>query len=266
MSVSIHPMANVEPGAELGDGVTIGPFAHVGAEVILGAGTTIHNHASVVGRTELGEACAVYPNSSIGGAPQSLGFKPDPASRLRVGARTVFRENTTAHAGLPKHSGTTEIGSDCYFMHGSHVGHDCHVGNNCVLAALVCIGGHCTIGETVWMGGLCALHQFTQVGDHAFIGGGSVVVGDVIPFGIVAGNKAALAGLNVIGLSRRGFSRDRIKALRKGYKAIFRSDRHFSEAVSAASATLGDNEDVAKVLAFIEAARERPLCMPERRR
>lgn len=264
MSVTIHPLADVAPGAELGEGVEIGAFCHVGPHAVIGAGTHLHPHASVIGHSRLGENCVLHAHAVVGGAPQVIGFVPDAASRLEIGDRTVFREHASAHTGLPHHNGTTRIGRDCYIMIGAHIGHDCQLGDHCVLANTAALAGHITLGDHVWMGGLSAIHQFSHVGDHAFIAGGAIVVGDVIPFGTVVGNRAHLTGLNVKGLARRGFDRQRIRALRRGYKAIFETDRPFAEAVTAARRTFAGNQDVESILAFIEMDRPRPLCFPDR--
>ncbi|MEL6287036.1 MAG: acyl-ACP--UDP-N-acetylglucosamine O-acyltransferase, partial [Pseudomonadota bacterium] len=225
VTVKVHPLANVERGAELGRSVEIGPFCHVGANVTIGDGTRLFPHATVMGHTRLGEDCELHPYAIVGNAPQVMGYVPDAYSRLEVGDRTVFRENASAHTGSPSGSGISRIGSDCYFMTNVHIGHDCQLGDHCVIASGAGLAGHVTFGHHVWVGGYSAFHQHTHVGAHAFIGGGAIVVGDVIPFGTVVGNRAALTGINVKGLLRRGFSRDRIRAMRRGYKTLFESEQ-----------------------------------------
>ncbi|MEM0986057.1 MAG: acyl-ACP--UDP-N-acetylglucosamine O-acyltransferase [Pseudomonadota bacterium] len=264
MSAKIHPLADVDPGASLGDAVEIGAFCHVGPHATIGAGTRLHAHASVIGHTTLGAQCVLHAHAIVGGAPQVIGNEPDRRSRLEIGDRTVFREYASAHTGLPDFGGTTRIGTDGYIMIGAHIGHDCQVGNHCVLANSAALAGHITLGDHVWMGGLSAIHQFSHVGEHAFIAGGAIVVGDVIPFGTAVGNRATLAGLNVKGLARRGFSRDRIKAMRRGYKALFDTGGSFAEAVEAAKQAFAGDADVSRIIAFIEMERARPLCFPAR--
>ncbi|WP_370372263.1 acyl-ACP--UDP-N-acetylglucosamine O-acyltransferase [Henriciella pelagia] len=262
-SVNIHPTAIVEDGAELGDGVSIGAFAYVGSEVKLGDGSKIHQRATVIGRSELGAKVEVYPGASIGCAPQILGFKDDGTSRLTIGSGTILRENVTIHGGSPTHGGLTSVGDDCLLMVGAHVAHDCHVGNKCVFANGVQIGGHIIVGDQVWMGGLAAVHQFCRIGRHAFVGGGAIVVADIIPYGSVIGNHAHLAGLNIVGMKRRGFSRKSIHDLRAAYRMLFAKEGTFSERVADAEETYGDCPELVEIIEFIKAGKSRALCLPE---
>ncbi|MEM7767602.1 MAG: acyl-ACP--UDP-N-acetylglucosamine O-acyltransferase [Pseudomonadota bacterium] len=264
MTATIHPLANVERGAELGRSVTIGPFCHVGANVVIGDRTQVFPRATIIGHTKIGADCEIHPHAVIGGGPQTIGYTPDETSRLEIGDRTVFRENASAHTGSPSHSGVTRIGSDCYFMTNVHIGHDCQIGDHCVIASGAGLAGHVSLGDHVWVGGYSATHQFTRVGAHAFIGGGAILVGDVIPYGAVVGNRAALTGLNVKGLLRRGFSRTRIRAMRRAYVALFTGEQPFVERVASAKAEFAGDEDVMQIIAFIEMDRPRPLCFPDR--
>lgn len=262
MTVDIHPTAIVETGAQLGDNVSIGALAYVGPEVILHDNVKLYPKSTVLGRTVLGEGVEIFPGSIIGGPPQVLGYKDSAESRLEVGARTIMREHTTLHAGSPSHGGLTSVGADCLFMAHTHAAHDCQIGEKNVIANNTHIGGHVTTGEQVWMGGGVAVHQFCRIGPHAFVGGGAVLVADVIPFGSVVGNHAHLAGLNIVGLKRRGFSRETIKSLRAAYRMLYAKEGTFSERLVDTEQTYGENEDVAKIIDFIRTNENRSLCLP----
>ena len=263
MSVDIHPTAVVEDGAQLGANVTVGAFAFVGQEVSLADGCHIHPNATVTGRTELGANVEVFPGAVIGGAPQILGFKDDGSSRLTIGSGTTLREHVTIHRGSPAHGGLTSVGQNCLIMVGAHIAHDCHVGDKCVFANNVALGGHIEVGEQVWMGGLAAIHQFCRVGRHAFVGGGAIVVADIIPYGSVIGNHAHLAGLNLTGLKRRGFSRQTIHDLRAAYRLLFAKEGTFSERITDAEETYGECPELVEIIEFIRATKNRSLCLPE---
>lgn len=264
MSV-IHPTAIVEDGAEIGEGVEIGPYAFVGCHVTLGAGVRLFHHASVVGRTRLGAGCEVHPFAHIGGDPQILGLKPGPA-RTEIGENCIFREHSTIHGGSPSGRGSTQIGSGCFFMTGTHVGHDGRVGNKCVFANNAILAGHVTLGDQVWLGGHSAVHQFVRIGDHAFLGGGGILVDDLVPFGSAVGNHAELAGVNVNGLKRRGFSRSDMAEIRKVYTELFEGEGTFSERLRELQAHHADRALARQILDFAAAEAKRPLCRPRRRR
>lgn len=262
MTVTIHPTAVVEQGAELGTDVSIGAMAYVGPNAVLKDRVTLHPKATVIGHTVLGEAVELYPGSVIGGPPQVLGYQGSAESRLEVGARTVLREHTTLHTGSPEHGGLTKVGDDCLFMAHTHAAHDCILGNKCVIANNTHIGGHVTVGEQVWFGGAVAVHQWCRIGDHAFVGGGAILVSDVIPYGSVVGNHAHLAGLNVVGLKRRGFSRETIRSLRSAYRMMYAKEGTFSERLEDTAAAFADSEEVMQIVTFIRDSKNRALCLP----
>lgn len=263
MSDLIHPTAIVEDGAKLGEGVQIGPFCHVGSNVELGARTVLHPHAVVTGYTVLGADCVLHPHSTMGGAPQVIGLAASPESRLVIGDRCVFREFTTVHSGSPAYGGFTRLGNDCYLMVSTHIGHDGNIGSNVVLANTASLGGHVTVEDNVMFGGMVAVHQFTRIGRNAFVGGGAILVDDVVPFGSVVGNHAKLMGLNVIGLKRHGFTRDQIKEIRQAYRAIFYGDATFKERLDIVEAQYHDSELAMEIVNFIRASEKRPICKPE---
>ncbi len=264
MSV-IHPTAIVEDGAEIGESVEIGPYAFVGGHVTLGAGVRLFHHASVVGRTRLGAGCEVHPFAHIGGDPQILGQK-DGSAQTEIGENCIFREHSTVHGGSPSGRGSTQIGSGCFFMVGSHVGHDGLVGSKCVLANDAILAGHVTLGDQVWLGGQSAIHQFVRIGDHAFLGGGAILVDDLVPFGSAVGNHAELAGVNVNGLKRRGFSRSDMAEIRKVYTELFEGGCTFSERLQEMQERHADRPIARQILDFAAAGAKRPLCRPRQRR
>lgn len=263
LSVNIHPTAIVEDGAQLGENITVGAFAYVGSDATLGDGCRIHHRASITGRSELGANVEVFPGAVIGSAPQILGFKDDGTSRLTIGSGTTIREHVTIHSGSPAHGGVTSVGQDCLLMVDVHIAHDCHVGDKCVFANNVALGGHIVVGDQVWMGGLAAIHQFCRVGRHAFVGGGAIVVADIIPYGSVIGNHAHLAGLNLTGLKRRGFSRQTIHDLRAAYRLLFAKEGTFNERIADAEETYRDCPELMEIIEFIRSAKNRALCLPE---
>lgn len=262
MSVEIHPSSVVEKGAVLHDGVKIGPFCHVGPLAEIGEGSELVSHASVIGATKLGKACMLYPHAVLGCGPQVIGLRNPPDSRLEIGDGCVFREYATAHSGIPKFGGLTRVGNACYIMIGAHIAHDCHLGNNVVMANNVSLAGHIEIGDNVWFGGLSAVHQFSRIGRNAFIGGGAIVVEDVIPFGSVVGNHAKLVGLNVTGLKRRGFSKAEIHEIRGAYKAVFEGEGLFKERLEQAAQAFADRKLAMELIGFIQEGGDRPICKP----
>ncbi len=262
MTVQIHPTALVEPGAELGERVEVGPFCHVGPSARLGDGCVLKAHSVVMGHASLGRDNVLFPHAVIGGLPQVIGFRETPDSRLEIGDGCTFREYATVHTGVPKSGGLTTVGKQCYLMVGSHIAHDCHIGNNVVMANNVALAGHIEVGDNVWFGGLAAVHQFSRIGRNAFIGGGAIVVEDVIPFGSVVGNHAKLSGLNMVGLKRRGFDKAQQLEIRSAYKAIFFGDGLFKDRLEAAKTTFADKPLAMEIVNFILAG-DRPICKPE---
>lgn len=254
----IHPTAIVEPGAVIGAGAQIGPWCHVGPQVELGAGVRLVSHVVLDGLTVVGEGAVLYPFCTVGLAPQDLKYKGEP-TRCEIGARTQLREHCTIHRGTVTGSGLTKVGADCLLMAVVHVAHDCTVGDRVVIANNVVMGGHVGIGDGAVIGGSAALHQFVRIGRGAMVGGVSGVEADVIPFGSVIGNRARLAGLNVIGLRRGGADRATIHALRAAVRDLFGGGGVFADRLASVRATHGDEALVSEVLAFIDAPSKRGL-------
>jgi UDP-N-acetylglucosamine acyltransferase len=261
--VTIHPTAIVEPGAELGADVRIGPYCHVGPRVVLGSAVELLSHVVVAGVTSIGARTRIFPFASIGHQPQDLKYKGE-ASRLEIGADNIIRESVTMNPGTQGGGMLTRIGDGCLFMASSHVAHDCKVGDHVIMANNVALGGHIVIGDHAFLGGQSAVHQFVRIGPHAMIGGLTGVERDVIPYGMVVGDRARLSGLNIVGLQRRGFSRDEIQALRTAYQMIFGEELGtLADRVDEAAERFAEMRPVQEIIAFIRADSSRGLVQPK---
>jgi UDP-N-acetylglucosamine acyltransferase len=260
----IHPSAIIEDGAALAADVEIGPYSIIGKQVSLAAGVRIASHVVVSGATRIGEGTVIHSHSAIGGAPQ---FRGDPGAntRLIIGAGNVVREHVTINRGSLKGGGITRVGDRGYFMSYSHIAHDCHVGDGVTFANGVALGGHVTIEDGVNIGGLAAIQQYGHIGRNAFIGGVTGVPDDVVPYGIVWGERARLRGLNLVGLKRKGLSRERISELRAGFRAIFFGPGTLTDRAERASEQWMGVPEILEIVHFIHARRKRPICMPPRR-
>ncbi|MFO0997182.1 MAG: acyl-ACP--UDP-N-acetylglucosamine O-acyltransferase [Alphaproteobacteria bacterium] len=258
----IHPTALVERGARLGTGVKIGPLSVVGAEVELADGVELLSHVTVAGRTRIGPGTRIFPFASIGHPPQDLKYKGEP-SELVIGANAIIREHVTMNPGTEGGGMLTSVGDNCLFMVGAHVAHDCRLGSSVILANNATLAGHVEIGDFAILGGLSAVHQFVRVGRHAMIGGMSGVEQDIIPYGSAMGNRAHLSGLNVIGLKRRGFSREDIHSLRTAYRLMFAQEGTLAERLDDVEALYRTNEAVMEVVTFIRSTSSRGLCQPK---
>jgi UDP-N-acetylglucosamine acyltransferase len=259
--LDIHATAVVDRRARLGAGVEIGPYAVIGPHVRLGERVQIKSHVVIDGRTTVGADSVVFPFASIGQIPQDLKYKGEP-SELVIGAGNIIREYVTMNPGTSGGGMVTSVGSHCLFMAGAHVAHDCRVGDHVVMANSVALAGHVQIGDWAIIGGLSAVQQFCRIGRHAMIGGASGVVSDVIPYGSAMGNRARLAGLNVIGLKRREFTREQIHTLRTAYRLLFAQEGTLAERLSDVAEIYHDNEVVMEIVAFIRDDTSRPICQP----
>ena len=246
----IHPTAVVHPEARLHETAEIGPFAVIGAKVKIGAGTSVGPHAVIEGDTTIGARNKVFQFASVGAVPQDLKYAGEP-TRLEIGDENQIREFTTLHIGTAGGGGVTRIGHRNLFMAYSHVAHDCQVGNGCVLANSVALAGHVEVGNHVILGGLSAVHQFTRIGDHAFIAGGSMVAMDVPPYCTAQGDRAELVGLNTVGLSRHGYSEDQLARVKTAYKILFRSKLGLNEALAKVRAEYGTQPEIELLLDFV---------------
>jgi len=247
---SIHPTAIIAPGAELHPSVQVGPFAVIGPQVRIGANSTVGPHAVVEGRTTLGEKNRVFQFASVGAVPQDLKYAGE-ATSLVIGDGNQIREFTTLHIGTTGGGGVTRIGNNNLFMAYSHVAHDSQVGNRCVFANGATLAGHVEVGDFVTLGGLSAVHQFTRIGAYAFIAGGAMVVMDVPPYCMAQGDRAELAGLNVVGLQRHGFTEEQLARVKDAYRILFRSKLPLEEAVARCRVDFGGQPEVDRLLDFV---------------
>ncbi len=259
--VGVHPLSVVEDGARLGQNVAIGPFCHIGPDVVLGDGVELLSHVAVHGRTTIGARTRIFPFASIGHQPQDLKFHGEP-SVLEIGEDCLIREGVTMNPGTEGGGLKTVVGKGCTFLANSHVAHDCHVGDHAIFSNNVMLAGHTRVGDYVIMGGGSALHQFVRVGAHAFIGGLAGVENDVIPYGMALGNRAYLAGLNLVGLKRRGFSRESIHDLRRAYRLLFAAEGTLKERVEDVAGEFADHPQVHEILDFIREAADRSVLTP----
>lgn len=253
----------VEIGAQIGTGVSIGPFCYVSKEAVIGDGVELKNHVSVLDRTTIGEGTIVGPQVVLGGMPQNFAHKDGPTT-LNIGKHCVIREFVTMHRGSDNSRGATDIGDNGYFMAYSHVAHDCVIGPNVVMANGATLGGHCVLGDHVNIGGLTAVHQFVRIGHHAFLGGCSAIVGDVIPYGIAMGNRATLRGFNIVGMKRSGMDRQQIKTMREAYRRIFDSHDLMAENAAAVAKEYSENALIVEIANFLLERGRRYYCVPKR--
>jgi UDP-N-acetylglucosamine acyltransferase len=258
----IHPTAIVEDGAKIGDGAIVGPFSIVGQNASLGEGVSLASHVVVTGRTTVGARTRIFPFASIGHQPQDLKYKGEP-STLEIGTDCLIREGVTINPGTEGGGMRTTIGNSCAFLANSHVGHDCHIGNSVIFSNNVMLAGHCEVGDFAILGGGAAVIQFARVGAHAFLGGMSGLEQDLIPYGMAIGNRAYLSGLNIVGLQRRGFSRNEIHDLRRAYRLLFAAEGTLLERVSDVAEEFKDHAIVMEIIEFIKAGGKRSMCTPK---
>ena len=228
-TAQIHPTAIVEEGAVIGADVKIGPFCFVDSKVKIGRGTELLSHVVVKGPTIIGEDNKIFQFASVGEACQDLKYAGED-TRLEIGDRNTIRESVTMHRGTVQDAGVTKVGSDNLFMINAHVAHDCVIGDRCIFANNATLAGHVKVGNQAIIGGMSAVHQFCHIGDHCMLGGGSIVVQDVPPYVMAQGNHCEPFGINVEGLKRRGFEKKEILAIRRVYKALYRSGKTLEEA------------------------------------
>ncbi len=255
----VDPLARVAPEAVLEACVRVGPFCVVGPQVRLGAGTLLHSHVVIEGDTRVGQGNTFFPFSSIGLVPQDLKYRGE-ATRVDIGDRNTFREGTTVHRGTEGGGGLTRIGSDNLFMAQVHVAHDCLVGSHTVFANSAALSGHVEVHDHAVLGGFAGVHQFCRVGTHAFMGGGTVATQDVLPFSMTVGDRARLYGLNLVGLRRKGFSREAIAALREAFRVLMRGNAR--EALEQLEADGPHTPEVRTLVAFIRGAKRGVVLRP----
>lgn len=252
MATTVDPRAAVSPKAQLGDGVTVGPFTVIEDDVVVGDGTTIAASAYIANGARVGKNCAVHHGAVVANAPQDLKYRNEPTT-LEIGDNTVVREFCTLHRGTVE-TGKTIIGSDCLLMAYVHVAHDCRVGSHCILANAVTFAGHVHVGEWVTIGGFTPVHQFVEVGAHSMVGGGLRVTKDVPPYILAGREPLRYDGVNVIGLRRRGFTREQIETIENVYRVLYSSGMMVSDALKKIESGFHDSSEALMILNFVRSS------------
>lgn len=252
--MSIHPTALVDPSAKVHPSCKIGPYCVVGAAVELGEGCELISHVAMEGPSKIGGHNRFFPFCSVGMAPQDLSYAGEP-TRLEIGDHNTIREFVTINRGTVKGGGLTTVGSHVLVMAYTHIAHDCRIGNHAILANGATLGGHVIVEEWATVGALCPVHHFIRIGAHSFIGGGTTITKDVLPFSkTVAARDTHAYGLNSIGLERRGFSKERIAKIHHAYKLLLASKLNTSQAIEKLKSEADRGEDVEMLIRFIEAS------------
>jgi UDP-N-acetylglucosamine acyltransferase len=247
----VHPSAVIEPGAKIDDDVVIGAFAFVGSDVELAGGVELRPHAHVCGRTTVGEGTRIFPFAVLGEEPQDKSFSGE-TTQLLVGRDNVIREHVTIHIGTPKGGGCTRIGDDNFIMNGVHLGHDVEVGSHCIIASYCAFGGHAVVEDHAVIGGLSGIHQFARIGESVMVAAASAISKDVTPFALVAGRRARVSGLNVVGLRRRGMSAEVRAEIKHAFHILFNSKMRLEPALERLRAEHFECAEVGRLLHFIE--------------
>ncbi|NLV23555.1 MAG: acyl-ACP--UDP-N-acetylglucosamine O-acyltransferase [Deltaproteobacteria bacterium] len=250
----IHETAVIHSGAKIADNVTIGPFAVIGEYVEIGPGTSVGPHAVIEGHTVIGADNRIFQFASVGAIPQDLKYRGE-ETLLVIGARNQIREFTTIHTGTEGGGGVTEIGNDNLFMAYSHVGHDSKVGNHAIFANCATLGGHVEVQDYAILGGLSGVHQFTRIGCHCMISGGSMVGQDIPPYIIAQGDRAKPIGINIVGLRRRGFSDQAILSVKEAFRIVFRSGLKRAEAFARIAQEVEQTPELKRFVEFFENSR-----------
>lgn len=251
----IHPTAVVHPEAVIAGDAIIGPFALIGPHVTIGSGTEVGAYSRIEGPTQVGERNVFYGHASIGGPPQDLKFKGE-RTELKIGNDNVIREFVTISRGTTGGGGITTLGNGNFFMAYVHVAHDCHVGSNTIFANNATLAGHVEVGDFSTVGAFSAVHQFSRVGDHAFIGGGSILTQDVLPFVKTVGNRPAKTyGINSIGLQRKGFEKETVEALQRAYRILVRSKMPLEESLQKIETDLSNYPECRYLVEFVRASK-----------
>jgi len=251
--MSIHPTAIVDPAAKIPESCTIGPYCVIAAGVELGENCVLGSHVVLGGPTRFGRDNKIYSFAAVGGDPQDVTYNNEP-TRLEVGDRNLIREYVTITRGTVKGGGTTRVGSDTLIMAYTHIGHDCVIGDHAMLVNAATLAGHVTVEEWAVVGALCPVHQFVRIGAHSYVGGGTTITQDVLPYSMTSAERDTHAYmLNKVGLQRRGFSRERIAKLHHAFKVLLASKLNTSQALEKLRSE-GDDPDVASLVRFIEAS------------
>jgi len=251
---AIHPTAIVDPKSKIHSSCEVGPYCVIGAGVEIGEGCRFDSHVVIEGATRIGAGNIFFPFTSIGLAPQDISYAGE-ATRLEIGDHNVIREFVTINRATVKGGGCTRVGSHNLIMAYVHIAHDCQIGDHVIMANAATLGGHVTVEDWATVGALCPVHHFVRIGAHAFIGGGTTVTRDVLPFSKTSAERGTRAyGLNAVGLERRGFSKERIRKIHHAYKVLLASKLNTSQALEKLKAEADRGEDVEMLVGFIEAS------------
>ena len=249
--MAIHPSAVVDAGVRVPESCTIGPFCMVGPDVEMGEGCELMSHVVLTGPTRLGKHNRIYPFAVVGMRPQDLTYKGEP-TRLEIGDHNEIREYVTIHRGTVKGGGLTKIGSNCLIMAYAHIAHDCFLGDHVIMPNAATLAGHVTVGDWAQLAALAPIHQFVRVGAHAYIGGGTVITQDVMPFSKTSAVRDVHAyGANSIGLERRGFSKERVRAIQRAFRILLAAKLNTTQALERIELEVEQTEDVKQLVEFI---------------
>lgn len=251
MSANIHPTAIIHEGAQLHPSVTVGAYSIIGPHVSIGAGTCVGPHCVIEGHTSIGVDNHIFQFASLGAQPQDKKYAGEP-TRLAIGNRNTIREFCTFNTGTSQDAGVTRIGDDNWIMAYVHIAHDCVVGNNTILANNATLAGHVHLGDWVILGGLTGVHQFVKIGAHAMAGFASRVAQDVPPFMMIEGNPLAVRGFNLEGLRRRGFTPERLKAVKQMHRLLYRQGLTLEDAMQAIAALLQEMPEATQDIALMQ--------------
>ncbi len=253
-SSNIHPTSIIHPNARVPESCKVGPYCVIGADVELGEGCRLASHVAIEGPTTIGDDNGIFPFAAIGMAPQDVTYKGEP-TRLEIGDHNEIREYVTINRGTVKGGGLTKIGSHILIMAYTHIGHDCVIGDHTMLVNGATLGGHVIVEDWAVVGALCPVHQFVRIGAHSYVGGGTTITQDVLPFSMTSAARETHAYLmNKVGLQRRGFSKERIAKIHHAYKILLASKMNTSQALEKLKAETDRGEDVEMLIRFIEAS------------
>ncbi len=247
--VDNHTLSFVHPNAQIGANVTIEPFVTIKEDVVIGEGTWIGSNVTIMDGVRIGKNCKIFPGAIVGAVPQDLKFQGE-ESTLEIGDNVIIREYCTLNRGTLANY-KTEIGSNSLLMAYVHVAHDCVIGKNCILANNVNLAGHIEVGDFAVLGGLTAVHQFVKIGQHAMVGGGSLVRKDIPPFVKAAREPISYAGVNSIGLRRRGFTEEQVHCIQDIYRVLFVKGNNTTQAIKAIKDSIADCKEKEQILTFI---------------
>jgi UDP-N-acetylglucosamine acyltransferase len=248
---NIHPLATVHPNAKLGENVEVGPYAYIEEHVEIGEGSKILPHATIFNYVKMGKNCTVFPGAVVGAVPQDLKFDGE-VTYVEIGDNVNIRECATINRGtMASGRGVTKIGSNVLLMSYTHVAHDCTVGNNCILVSYVGIAGETDVDDWAIIGGSTVAHQFSRVGTHAMVGGGSKINKDVPPYVLCGREPLSFAGINIVGLRRRGFTSDQIYNIKNMYEVIYGSGLNTTDALAKIEAEFPHSVERDTIVTFI---------------